>query len=154
MISYNKFTGAGYITRDPEMKTLPSGSVVTNFTLAINKEIRSNGTVKKKTLFINVTCWEAIARNVAKYCFKGSPVLVEGELETNEWNDPTTGLRREKWLVNFARVVFLSAGPSATTGSAPAQSTADAPAAEAPVFRPTAAAAAPAGSSVDEDVPF
>lgn len=76
----------GNITKDPELKKIPSsGQSVCSFSLATNETFTSNGQKIKKTEFHNITAWGKLAENIAKYMRKGSSIFVEGKLQTRNW---------------------------------------------------------------------
>ena len=77
---FNKCTFVGNIVRDPETRELDSGSLVSNFTVAVNNR-RKEG----ETLFMRCTAWNKLAEIVKKYMHKSSKILVSGELRENSW---------------------------------------------------------------------
>lgn len=81
----NKFIGMGRLTKDPEMRTTESGTVVTRFTLAINRRYK-----KEETDFLNVVTFGKTAEVCEKYLSKGSQVVVVGAIQTRSW-DGTDG---------------------------------------------------------------
>lgn len=101
MPSFNKVILLGNITRDPEMRTTGSGKSVCDIGLAINE--KRGG--EEYTSFFDVTAWNKTAEIVAEYCRKGSPVLVEGRLVQDRWEQD--GNKRSKVKVVAERVRFL-----------------------------------------------
>lgn len=82
----NKALVYGNLTRDPEMKALPSGSNVTNFSIATNRTWNDkDGNKQEEAEFHNVVVFGKHAENVAKYLTKGSSAYVEGRLQTRSW---------------------------------------------------------------------
>lgn len=80
----NRFTLIGRVVREHELKTLPNGSYVLNFTLAQNKKWKdSEGNPVEKALYFEVTAFWRIAQVLAEYSTKGSKLLVEGDIENN-----------------------------------------------------------------------
>ena len=78
---------AGRLTAKPEEKATQSGTAVTNFTVAVNQPYKDgDGEWKSKTLFADVTAWGRLAEYVVNL-EKGSPVLIQGSLQTNNWSD-------------------------------------------------------------------
>ena len=81
----NSVTVCGNLTRDPELKALPSGQNVCSLSLATNKVWTKDGERKESTEFHNVIVFGKQAENTAKYLTKGSQALVQGELQTRNW---------------------------------------------------------------------
>lgn len=82
----NKAIVYGNLTRDPEMKALPSGMNVTSFSIATNRVYNdSDGKRQEQTEYHNVTVFGKQAENVNKYLTKGSSAYVEGRLQTRSW---------------------------------------------------------------------
>lgn len=107
MASYNKVVLVGNLTRDPEMKTLTSGTIVTSLGLAVNNSYTTKEGEKRDTvLFIDITVWAKTAENCAKYLSKGSPVLIDGALKMDSW-EAKDGQKRTKISVNGEKVTFL-----------------------------------------------
>lgn len=94
----NKVTLYGHLTRDPEMKTLPSGSAVANFSLATNRTWKDKDGQKQESVeFHNIVVFGRQAEIVAQYMKKGSALYVEGRLQTRSWeaNDGSKRYRTE-----------------------------------------------------------
>lgn len=86
MAHLNKVFLLGNLTRDPDRRSLPSGSTVTELRLAVTRKYRlQSGESKEETLFITVTIFGKGAETAAKYLQKGRPVLIEGRLRLEEW---------------------------------------------------------------------
>lgn len=118
----NKVILIGNLTRDPELKAIPSGNKVCSFGLATNRVFKDkNGARQEKTEFHNIVVWGKTAENVAQYMRKGSQILVEGRLETRSWDDAGTGAKKYRTEIIADTVQFGSkgsGGPS-TGDSAP-----------------------------------
>lgn len=113
MADVNVVILAGRLTRDPEHRTTPNGSSVAKFGLAIGRKFKGkDGNVQEETTFVDVDAWGKQAAAIAQYCKKGSPVLVQGSLRTESWEDKATGQKRSKLLVSADRVQFLGTKPS------------------------------------------
>ena len=81
MASFNKALLMGNLTRDPELRYIPSGSAVTSFTVAMNRVYKlQTGEKKEETSFVRVVVWGRMAETCGEYLKKGSPVFVEGRL--------------------------------------------------------------------------
>lgn len=103
----NRVLLSGRLTRDPELRYTPNGSAVCNFSLAVNRRHKDqSGRWQDDTTFINVVAWQAIAENVNKYLHKGSPVMVEGRLESRSW-ETEAGQKRTVIEIRADSVRFL-----------------------------------------------
>ena len=89
----NKIFLMGRLTRDPELRRTQSGTAVTSFSLAVDRDFKSqNG--ERETDFIDVVAWRATAEFVSKYFTKGRMAVVEGRLQIRDWTDRDGGKRR------------------------------------------------------------
>ncbi len=78
----------GRVTKDPQLKTTPSGQSVCSFSMATNQVWNDkNGQKKEKTEFHNIVFWGKTAETISKYVTKGQELLVEGRIETRKWED-------------------------------------------------------------------
>lgn len=112
----NKAIIIGNLTRDPELKSLPSGSSVTTFSLATNRVWKDkDGNRQEGTDYHNIVVFGKQAENVAQYLKKGSSALVEGRLTTRSWE--TEGVKRYRTEIIADRVQF---GPKREGGAVPA----------------------------------
>ena len=108
MPEVNSVTLAGRLTRDPELKYLPSGSAVCELGLAVSRRFRTNsGEQREETLFINVETWNKTAEYCGENLRKGRPIMVEGRLKSDEWEDKNTGQRRSIIKINASRIQTL-----------------------------------------------
>lgn len=88
----NKVFLYGNLTRDPELKALPSGSQVANFGIATNRTYKDkNGSRQEATEFHNVVAFGRTAEVIAQYMKKGRPIFVEGRIQTRSWDDKESG---------------------------------------------------------------
>ena len=116
MASLNRVFLMGNLTRDPEVKYLPSGTAVSDLRLAVNENYRTrDGELKENTVYLDVVVWARQAETCGQYLSKGSPVLVEGRLQLDEW-ETQQGEKRSKLRVRADRVQFLSKPASAGAG--------------------------------------
>jgi len=107
MSSFNKVILAGNLTRDPEVKTLPSGTIVANFGLAVNRSYRkADGEEVEETTFVDIDAFGRSAENIQKYCKKGDPLMVEGRLRYQNW-ETENGDKRSKLTVMLETFQFL-----------------------------------------------
>jgi single-strand DNA-binding protein len=98
---------AGNLTRDPEMRYLPSGTGVAEFGLAINDNYKNkDGELVERTCFVDIVVWGKQAETSSKYLSKGAPALVEGRLQLDQW-ESKQGEKRSKLRVRAERVQFL-----------------------------------------------
>ena len=155
MPSFNKVILAGNLTRDPELKYTPKGTAVCKITVAVNRSYTSDsGEKKDEVTFVDVDAWARTAEVIAQYLKKGRPILIEGRLKLDQWDDKQTGQKRSRLGVVCENFQFLDSGAGRAEG--------DAPAPAAPRQRPAASAptASPAPPESDEpphegdDVPF
>lgn len=104
--SFNQVTLMGNLTRDPELRTIPSGQSVCSFSLALNRSYKNaDGEWQETTDYIDVTAWGALGERVAQYVTKGRPVLVSGRLQSRSWEQD--GQKRSKVEVVAQDVTFL-----------------------------------------------
>ncbi|MEK9154197.1 MAG: single-stranded DNA-binding protein [Patescibacteria group bacterium] len=110
----NKAILFGNLTRDPEIRSLPSGMNVCNFSIATNRAYKDrDGKKQEQTDFHNVVVFGRQADTVAQYMKKGSSVFVEGRIQTRSWDDKTSGEKKYRTEVVADRVQF---GPKSGGG--------------------------------------
>ncbi len=110
----NKVLLVGRLTRDPELRTTPSGMAVTRFTIAVSQNF-TNKNGERGADFINCSAWGRQADNISKYCHKGSLVSAEGRIRTGSY-DAQDGTKRYTTEVVCDVVNFLSS-KSSTEGT-------------------------------------
>jgi single-strand DNA-binding protein len=150
MANFNKVIIAGNLTRDPELRYTPKGTAVARITLAVNRTFTSGegGEKKEEVSFVDVDVWGRQAEVISQYMKKGRPLLVEGRLKQDSWEDKNTKQKMSKLKVVLETFSFLDSGNrGGDGGGAPARPSA--PAATAPA--PEAHDAEP---PQDDDVPF
>ncbi len=104
---FNKAIVIGNLTRDPEMKALPSGIQVTSFAVATNRVWKDkNGAKQESTDYHNVVVFGRQAETAAQYLKKGASVLVEGRMQTRSWDDKTSGEKKYRTEIVADRVQF------------------------------------------------
>ncbi|MDZ4859880.1 MAG: single-stranded DNA-binding protein [Candidatus Hydrogenedentes bacterium] len=122
MPDVNKVFLAGRLTRDPELRYIPSGMAVCKLGLAVSRFYKSkDGEKREETMFINVTTWGKTAEFVNEYLRKGRPVMVEGNLRSNDFEDKT-GQKRTVIEVTAERVQQLDWGDRSGGGGAGGES--------------------------------
>ncbi len=119
MASYNKVILMGNLTRDPELRYLPSGAAVANFGIAVNRVYndRQSGERKEDVCFVDITAWARQAEVCNEYLRKGSPVFLEGRLNFNSW-ETDDGQRRSKLDVVAERVQLVGGRQDGEGGGA------------------------------------
>lgn len=114
----NKVILFGNLTRDPELKALPSGMNVVNFSIATNRVFRDrDGKKQEQTEFHNIVVFGKQADTVAQYMKKGSSVFIEGRLQTRSWDDKTSGEKKYRTEVIAERVQFGPKGSGGASGA-------------------------------------
>lgn len=107
MPSFNRVVLMGNLTRDPKVRQIPSGMSVADIAVATNERYRNReGEQVEKTCFVDIVAWGRQAETCGQYLSKGSPVLVEGRLQFDQW-ETTDGQRRSKLCIKADRVQFL-----------------------------------------------
>jgi single-strand DNA-binding protein len=100
MANFNKIILLGNLTRDPQLKYLPSQMAVVEFGLAVNHKFRTKtGEDREEVLFIDCACFGKGGEIINTYCQKGKPLLVEGRLKYDTWEDKQGGGKRSKHSV-------------------------------------------------------
>lgn len=94
----NKIVLMGRLTRDPELRRTQSGTAVTSFSLAVDRDFKSQSG-EKETDFIDIVAWRSTAEFVSKYFSKGRMAVVEGRLQLRDWTDKEGGKRRSAEVV-------------------------------------------------------
>lgn len=111
MESFNKVILVGNLTRDPELRYLPSGIAIAKISLAVNRKWRSEtGERKEEVSFVEVDVFGKRAETIGQYFQKGSPILIEGRLRQDRWEDKNTGQNRSKLVVVLESFGFLDSG--------------------------------------------
>ncbi len=104
--SFNQVTLMGNLTRDPDLRQIPSGQSVCSFSLALNRSYKDkDGNWSEATDFVDVVAWGPLGERVAQYLTKGRPVLVSGRLQSRQWEQD--GNKRSKLEVVASDVTFL-----------------------------------------------
>ena len=101
MASFNKVILMGNLTRDPEVRYIPSGSAVCELGLAVNRSWfdKQSNQRKEEVTFVDVTLWGRTAEIAGEYLSKGRSVLIEGRLQMDQWEDKQSGQKRSKLKV-------------------------------------------------------
>ncbi|MBR3320078.1 single-stranded DNA-binding protein [Candidatus Saccharibacteria bacterium] len=97
MRGFSKAIITGNLTRDPELRSTPSGASVCSFSVAVNRVYRdSNGEQKEDVSFIDCSAWGKLGEMIGQYAKKGAGVLVSGRLDQRSWEDKSTGQKRSR----------------------------------------------------------
>ena len=114
MASFNKVLLMGNLTRDPELRYVPSGTAVASFGLAMNRTYTTQtGEKKEEVCFVTVIVWGKQAESCSQYLNKGSQVFVEGRLSSRSWEQE--GQKRSVLEVRAERVQFLGKPKTGTS---------------------------------------
>ncbi|HUB26411.1 MAG TPA: single-stranded DNA-binding protein [Tepidisphaeraceae bacterium] len=164
MASFNKVILLGNLTRDPQLRYLPSQMAVTEFGLACNRKFKtSTGEQREEVLFVDCTAWGKQAEIINQYCTKGRPLFVEGRLKLDSWEDNNGGGKRSKLTVVVENFQLLGGrdgqGAPPGAGEGPSGASDGPPAASAPrKSAPPAQAQQPPYADEphfkDDDIPF
>ena len=156
MASYNKVILMGNLTRDPEMKYLPSGTAVANFGIAVSERYtdRQTGEQKENVCFVDIEAWDRQAELVNEYLSKGSPIFIEGALKFESW-ETEDGTKRNKLKVRLFRLQFIGGrrdedGAGGYSDATPSGGSTSEPSGQAAV--PSAGESDT--SSTEDDIPF
>ncbi len=145
----NKVLLYGNLTRDPELKALPSGSQVANFGLATNRTYKDkNGAKQEATEFHNIVAFGRTAEVIAQYCKKGRPIFVEGRLQTRSWDDKENGKK------NYRTEIIVDTFQFGADGGKGGTSSANSAAGEQPASSDGEAIKYPDEEINPEDIPF
>ncbi len=149
-MNLNKVFLVGRLTRDPEIRVLPNGQQVATFGLATDRFYtdKTSGQRQKKTEFHNIVMFSRLAEIAAQYLKKGSLTLIEGRLQTRDWQDQATGQKRYRTEI-VAESMQLGPKPTENSGNyQPQQNYQTAPAAKPAVASPSESSAKQAESDV------
>jgi single-strand DNA-binding protein len=169
MASFNKVLLMGNLTRDPQLKYLPSQTAVAEFGIACNRRFKSaQGEDREEVTFVDCAAFGKTGELINQYFTKGKPIFIEGRLKLDQWEDKQGGGKRSKMSVvveNFQFVGGREGGgsggtqePSPDGESRPARPAQARPAAARPAASPPPPAAEPPYGDEkvlnEEDIPF
>jgi len=153
MANFNKVILAGNLTRDPELRYTPKGTAVARLGMAINRTWKNDaGETKEEVTFVDIDAWGRQAEVIAQYVKKGRPLLVEGRLKLDQWEDKNTHQKQSKLKVILETFSFLDSNRGDGSGSSDNRSRSTAP--PAPAAVPEAASEPEAPPHEEDDVPF
>src|SRR5262249_36597809 len=143
------------LTRDPELRYTPKGTAVARIGLAVNRSWKSEtGELKEEVTFVDVDAFGRQAEVLAQYMRKGRPLLMEGRLKLDQWEDKNTHQKQSKLRVVLEGFTFIDSRPGSEGGPAdggrPRSAAPSAPSGpvEAPPTEPAG------GPPEEDDVPF
>ena len=110
--SFNKVIIMGNLVRDPELRYLPSGMPVANFSIASNDSYKKGDDLVESVSYLDVVVFSRQAENCNEYLSKGRPVLIEGRLQQRRW-EAKDGTKRSKVEIVASNVMFLGSGKGA-----------------------------------------
>ena len=117
MASFNKVILVGNLTRDPELRYTPKGTAIAKIGVAVNRVWTNEaGEKKEEVTFVDVDIFGRTAENVGQYMRKGRPILIEGRLRLDQWDDKQTGQKRSRLGVVAETVQFLGS-PTGSGGA-------------------------------------
>ena len=150
MANFNKVLLMGNLTRDPDVRTTPSGMKIAKFSLAVNRRYRTrDDETREETTYVDIDAFGNQADIIDRYCRKGSPLFVEGRLRLDQW-ETKDGDKRSKLGVVLENFQFLGSGQDQGSGSRDADGGSTGASQSAP-SAPTSSS----GDAIDDDnVPF
>ena len=152
MPNLNQVNLIGNCVREPEFRTLQSGTAVCDLSLAISRRWTENGQKREETTFVDVTLWARQAEIARDYLHKGDPVFIQGRLHQETWDDKQTGQKRSRLKVVAENLQLLTGRPAngskpQAVGKPPQRTTASG-------AKPAATKAAPAGPALPDDLEY
>jgi single-strand DNA-binding protein len=150
MANYNKVILIGNLTRDPELRYTPKGTAVAKIGVAVNRSWKTEtGETKEEVTFVDVDSFGRQAETLGQYMKKGRPIMIEGRLRLDTWDDKQSGQKRSKLGVVMESFQFLDYGGRGSDEGSPAPQKA----------KPASGAAPPPSGASEEppsedDVPF
>jgi single-strand DNA-binding protein len=155
MANFNKVIIAGNLTRDPELRYTPKGQAVARLGLALNRVWKSEtGENREEVTFVDVDAWGRQAEVIAQYLKKGRPILIEGRLKLDQWEDKNTHQKQSKLKVVLETFSFLDSARGAEGGQGAGPSPGGTVSRPAPPPGPASTQQEESGPPPDDDVPF
>ncbi len=147
MASFNRVVLVGNLTRDPELRYIPSGTAVADIGLAVNDRVKRDNQWVDETTFVDITLWGRTAEVANEYTSKGSSILIEGRLKFEQW-ETNDGQKRSKLKVIGERMQMLDRKGGGGGGSRSNESQYASSGSQA------APASGPPEPPQDDDIPF
>jgi single-strand DNA-binding protein len=149
MASFNRVILVGNLTRDPELRYIPSGTAVSDIGLAVNDRIKRGDQWVEEPVFVDVTLWGRTAEIANEYLSKGSPVLIEGRLKLDRWEKD--GQKHSKLKVIGERLQMLGAREAGRGGG---RGQRGGPAGDEPSYDDSDQYMPAGGPPPNDDIPF
>lgn len=147
-MNFNRVILGGYLTRDPEVHYTPKGTPIAKFGLAINRTWKTEtGETKEEVTFVDIDAFGRSAEVISQYLKKGRPILIEGRLKLDQWDDKQTGQKRSRLGVALESFQFLDSGRDSEPASREATP-------QAASNRPATSSARSGPVTEEDDVPF
>ena len=159
MQAFNKVILAGNLTRDPELRYTPSGTAIAKFGLALNRKWKDSqsGEMREEVTFVDVDAFGKQAELIGQYVKKGNPLLVEGRLKMDTWEDKQTQQKKSRLGVVMEGMTFLGTGGGRDGGDFGGGDRGGNPPSARPQQRSSPPPAAQSGGDMppeEDDVPF
>src|SRR5438132_8640463 len=120
MANFIKVILAGNLTRDPELRYTPKGTAIAKITVAINRSWKTEtGETKEEVTYVDVDAFARQAEVIAQYFKKGRPILIEGRLRYDTWDDKQTNQKRSKLGVVLETFQFMDSQRTGEGATAP-----------------------------------
>src|SRR6476660_574690 len=120
MANFNKVILIGNLTRDPELRYTPKGTAIAKIGLAINRTWKTEtGETKEEVTFVDIDAFGRQAETLGQYMKKGRPIMIEGRLKLDTWDDKQTKQKRSRLGVVLESFQFLAFNKSAGGAGAP-----------------------------------
>lgn len=149
MRGFNKVIIAGNLTADPELKYTPKGTAIARLRLAVNRTYKTDtGENREEVTYVDVDAWGQQGEVISQYLRKGRPILVEGRLKLDTWDDKATGQKRSKLGVVLESFTFLDSRSQDGAGVG-----GGAPVPPPPRSRPSPTQSSPPSSAQESDGP-
>src|SRR5438874_3577983 len=118
MASFNRVILAGNLTRDPELRYTPKGLAISKIGLAVNRTWKNeSGETKEEVTFVDVDAFGRQAEVVGQYLKKGRPLLMEGRLKLDSWEDKNTHQKQSKLKVVLESFSFIDSQRTGEAGA-------------------------------------
>jgi single-strand DNA-binding protein len=120
MANFNKVILIGNLTRDPELRYTPKGTAIAKIGLAINRTWKTEtGETKEEVTFVDIDAFGRQAETLGQYMKKGRPIMIEGRLKLDTWDDKQTNQKRSRLGVVLETFQFLDFNKSPEGTGAP-----------------------------------
>ncbi len=155
MANFNKVILMGNLTRDPETRVTPSGLAICKMGLAVNRVFKTqDGERREETTFVDVDAFGKQAETISKYMSKGRPILVEGRLKLDQWEDRNSGEKRSKLGVVVENFQFVGGRGDSDAGGDNTYERQSPPARQPQAQAESSGAPGRSDGDIEDDVPF